>query len=62
MDPTRVCIKITYFSLFFKYVNDITCLNQHRSHGFTPYYETIILIPHIQTLPCFVRPRHKPGK
>ena len=35
MDPTRLSIKITYFSLFFKFLSDIIGLNkQHRSQGF----------------------------
>ena len=35
MDRTRLSIKITYFSLFFKFLSDIIGLNkQHRSQGF----------------------------
>ena len=34
MDPTRLSIKITYFSLFFKFLSDTIGLNQqHRSQG-----------------------------
>ena len=51
--PYQYFIKITYFSLFFKFLSDKICLNQHRSHGFystlwnyyinTPYTHFVLL-------------------